>query len=134
MHYNSFFTFAEQLYQIQRLKNMATVNVYQQYFAADCTFNGVERRAASVLLIETSEEGQIKYEVAVSFFPHTSEDDFAVSYDAYFSKVLFEAKGRRSKKREQQLMETIQEEADSLVKEIDGKIFWDKPLVEARRG
>ena len=134
MHYNIFFVSLEQLYQIQKLENMATVNVYQQYFAAECTFNGVERRAASVLLIATSEEGQIKYEVAVSFFPHTSEDDFAVSYDAYFSKVLFEAKGRRSKKREQQLMETIQEEADSLAKEVNGKIFWDKPLIEARRG
>ena len=43
---------------------MATVNVYLQYFAAECTFNGVERRAASVMLIATSEEGQIKYEVA----------------------------------------------------------------------
>ena len=73
---------------------MATINVYQQYFAAECTFNGVERHAASVMLIATSEEGRIKYEVAMSFFPHTSEDDFAISFDAYFSKVLFEAKGR----------------------------------------
>ena len=97
-------------------------------------FNGVERRAASVMLIATSEEGRIKYEVAVSFFPHVSEDDFAVSYDTYFSKVLFEAPGRRSKKREQQFMEIIQEEADSLAGEANGKIFWDKPLIEARRG
>ena len=81
-----------------------------------------------------SEEGRIKYEVAVSFFPHVSEDDFAVSYDAYFSKVVFEAKGRRSKKREQQLMETIQNEANSLADDANGKIFWDKPLIEARRG
>ena len=112
--------------------NMATINIYQQYFSAECTFNGVERHAASVMLIATSEEGQIKYEVAVSFFPHTSEDDFAISYDAYFSKVLFEAKGRRSKKREQQFMEMIQEEADTLADEANGKIFWDKPLIEAR--
>lgn len=86
------------------------------------------------MLIATSEEGNIKYETAVSFFPHTSEEDFAVSYDAYFSKLLFEAKGRRSKKREQQLLEMIQEEADSLADEAKGKIFWDKPLIEARRG
>ena len=111
---------------------MATINVYQQYFAAECTFNGVERHAASVMLIATSEEGRIKYEVAMSFFPHTSEDDFAISFDAYFSKVLFEAKGRRSKKREQQFMEMIQEEADTLAEEANGKIFWDKPLIEAR--
>jgi hypothetical protein len=113
---------------------MATVNVYLQYFAAECTFNGVERRAASVMLIATSEEGRIKYEVAVSFFPHVSEDDFAVSYDAYFSKVVFEAPGRRSKKREQGLMESLQTEANSLAEEANGKIFWDKPLIEARRG
>ena len=113
---------------------MATVNVYLQYFAADCTFNGVERHGVSVMLIATSEEGQIRYEVAVSFFPHVSDEDYAISYDAYFSKVLFEAKGRRSRKREQQLMETIQQEADSLADETNGKIFWDKPLIEARRG
>ena len=113
---------------------MATVNVYLQYFAADCTFNGVERHGVSVMLVATSEEGQIRYEVAVSFFPHVSDEDYAISYDAYFSKVLFEAKGRRSKKREQQLMETIQQEADSLADETNGKIFWDKPLIEARRG
>lgn len=113
---------------------MATVNVYLQYFSAEGTFNGVERHAASVMLIATSEEGRIKYEVAVSFFPHVSEDDFAVSYDAYFSKVLFEAKGRRSKKREQELLETLQTELNTLADEANAKIFWDKPLIEARRG
>ena len=40
---------------------MATVNVDLQYFAAECTFNGVVRHAASVMLIATSEEGLIKY-------------------------------------------------------------------------
>ena len=113
---------------------MATINVYQQYFAAKCKFYGFERHGASVMLIATSEEGQIKYEVAVSFFPHVSDDEFAISYDAYFSNVLYEAKGRRSKKREQELMESIQTEADSLANEANGKIFWDKPLIEARRG
>ena len=113
---------------------MATVNVYLQYFAAECTFNGVERRAASVMLIATSEERRIKYEVAVFFFPHVTEDDFSVSYDAYFYKVLFEAPGRRSKKREQQFMETLQAEADGLAEEVGGKIFWDQLLIEARRG
>ena len=113
---------------------MATINVYQQFFSAECTFNEVERHGALVMLIATSEEGRIKYEVAVTFFPHVSDDDFAISYDAYFSKVLFEAPGRRSKKREQQLLEAIQIEADSLADEANGKIFWDKPLIEARRG
>ncbi len=111
---------------------MATINVYQQYFAAECTYNGVDRHAAAVTLIATSEDGQIRYEVAVSFFPHVSEDDFAISYDAYFSKLLYEAKGRRSKKREQQLMEILHDESDSLATEANGVIFWDRPLIEAR--
>lgn len=111
---------------------MATINVYQQYFAAECTYNGVDRHAAAVTLIATSEDGQIRYEVAVSFFPHVSDDDFAISYDAYFSKLLYEAKGRRSKKREQQLMEILHDESDSLATEANGVIFWDRPLIEAR--
>ncbi len=57
---------------------MATVNVYPQYFTAEGTFNGVERHAASVMLIATSEEGRIKYEVGVPFFPHVSENNFDV--------------------------------------------------------
>ena len=84
---------------------MATINVYEQYFAADLVANDVPRRAALVMLISDSEAGQIRYEAAVTFFPHNDEEDYAVSYDAYFSKVLYEAKGRRSKKREQALLE-----------------------------
>ena len=113
---------------------MAVINVYQQYFAAEGTFNGVARHAASVLLISDSEAGQIRYEAAVSFFPHNDETDYAVSYDAYFSKILYEASGRRSKKREAQLLETLREEIDALAAEAGGVIFWDRPLLEARRG
>ena len=113
---------------------MATVNVYEQYFEASGVFNGVERRAASVMLISDSEAGSIRYEVAVSFFPHHTPDDFAVSYDAYFCKVVYEAKGRRSKKREAELMETLRDAADALAAEQNAAIDWDKPLIEARRG
>ena len=113
---------------------MAEINVYQQYFSAQGTFNGVPRHAASVLLISNSEAGNIQYSVAVSFFPHNDPEDFAVSYDAYFSKVLYDAPGRRSKKREAQLLESLQSKADALGAEAGGIIFWDKPLLEARRG
>lgn len=113
---------------------MATINVYEQYFKAECTFNDVERHAASVLLISTSENGSIKYEVAVNFFPHRTEEDYAISYDAYFSKVLYEAPGRRSKKREKELLEDIRSQADLLAKEAKGVICWDQPLIEARMG
>ena len=113
---------------------MSQVNVYEQYFSADLEFNGVPRHAALVMLIATSEEGQIKYEAAVTFFPHRDEEDYAVSYDAYFSKVLYEAKGRRSKKREQSLLETLTSEIDQLAETIKGKVLWEQPLREERRG
>ena len=113
---------------------MATVNVFEQYFSANAEFNGVPRHGAKVMLIATSEEGNIRYEAAVTFFPHRDEEDFAVSYDAYFSKVLYEAKGRRSKKREEALMQKFQQHIDELAHEANGTIYWEKPLREARRG
>ena len=113
---------------------MATINVYERYYAADAEFNDVARHGALVMLIATSEEGNIRYEAAVSFFPHNDEEDYAVSYDAYFSKVLYEAKGRRSKKREQTLMETFEQEIDQLAETIGGKVLWEQPLREARLG
>lgn len=113
---------------------MAEINVYQQYFLASGTFNGVPRHAVSVLLISTSEAGRIRYEVAVNFFPHNDAEDFAVSYDAYFSKVLYDAPGRRSRKREAQFLETLQDEVNALAAAATATIFWDKPLGAARRG
>lgn len=113
---------------------MATVNVYERYFSAEAEFNGVPRHGALVILVATSEEGNIRYEAAVTFFPHRDEEDFAVSYDAYLSKVLYEGKGRRSKKREQALLETLPSEIDQLADTIGGKVLWEQPLREARRG
>lgn len=113
---------------------MATVNVYEQYFSAEAEYNGVPRHGALVMLIADSEAGNIRYEAAVSFFPHRDEEDYAVSYDAYFSKVLYEAKGRRSKKREETLLQEFQLNIDKLAQEADGTVYWDKPLREARRG
>lgn len=113
---------------------MATINVYERYYAAEAEFNGVPRHGALVMLIATSEEGQISYEAAVTFFPHNDEEDYAVSYDAYLSKVLYEAKSRRSKKREQSLLETLTLEIDQLAETIKGKVLWEQPLREERRG
>lgn len=111
-----------------------TINVYERYYAAETEFNGVPRHGALVMLVADSEAGNIKYEAAVTFFPHNDEEDYAVSYDAYFSKVLYEAKGRRSKKREQTLMETFKQEIDQLAETIGGKVLWEQPLQEARVG
>ena len=113
---------------------MATINVYEQYFQADCIANGVQRHAVSVLLISDSECGNMRYEVAVNFFPHNAPDDFAISYDAYPSRIVYEASGRRSKKRERELLDTLPSIADELASELQATIFWDQPLIEARRG
>ena len=111
-----------------------TLNVYEQYFAAQAEFNGVPRHAALTMLIADSEAGQIRYEAAVSFFPHNDEDDFAVSYDAFFSKVVYDNKGRRSKKREQQLLAELRNHIDELAKKASGEVLWEQPLREARGG
>ena len=111
-----------------------TINVYERYYAAEAEFNGVPRHAAMVMLIADSDAGNIRYEASVNFFPHRDEEDYAVSYDAYLNKVLYEAKGRRSKKREQAFMETFESEIDQLAESIGGKVLWDQPLREERRG
>ncbi len=111
-----------------------TVNVYERYFEAEGCFSGVERRAALVMLTSDSCEGTVAYTAAVTFFPHSAPDDFAVSYDAYFGKELYRAKGRRSKKREAALLGTLQAELDLLARENGAEIFWERPLREERRG
>ena len=84
-----------------------TINVYEQYFAAEGSFSGVGRCGALVMLVSDSEAGTISYRVAVTFFPHRDEEDFAVSYDACFEKEIYRAPGRRSKKREAALLEQL---------------------------
>jgi hypothetical protein len=113
---------------------MKVINVYDQYYSGQCVYNDVERRAAQVMLIATSEEGTIRYEAAVSFFPHQDEEDFAVSGDAYAAKELFFARGRRSKKREAALLEAFRAEADALAASLEGSIDWEHPLRDARYG
>lgn len=110
------------------------INVYEQYFEAEGVFSEVERKGALVMLISDSERGQITYKVAVTFFPHRDEEDFAVSYDAYFEKELYCGKGRRSKKKEAGYLKHFREEIDALAAENNAEVFWDKPLTDERRG
>ena len=111
---------------------MATIDVYKQYFSAECVFNGVERRAAAVWLTAESDSGMIRYEVGVTFFPHKDTEDFAISYDACGLKELLNTKGRRSKKRDEQCLAQIQIVANELADSLNGTIHWDKPLREAQ--
>ena len=110
-----------------------TTNVYEQYFEADLESNGVARRGALVMLIADSEAGRIRYEAAVTFFPHRDEEDYAVSYDAYYSRVLYDGPGRRSRKREEKLLAGLRDEIDALAQGAGGTVFWERPLREARR-
>ena len=111
-----------------------TIDVYRCYYEAECTFAGVPRKAALVTLTSDSEAGQIRYTAAATFFRHEDPEDFAVSYDAAAETVLYEGKGRRSKKREAKLLEELQTAVDEAAAPLQAKIFWDKPLREAQFG
>ncbi len=108
------------------------IDVYEQYFRAEAEFNEIPRRAAIVKLTSDSEAGNIRYTVSVNFFPFRDDEDFAVSYDAYFEKEIYNARGRRSKKREKGFMDSFREHIDGIAAEHNARVLWDEPLREAR--
>ena len=108
--------------------------VYEQYYAASHPGNGTPRHGVRAALIAATGEGMIRYEAALSFFPHETDDDFRISYDIYASRILYEAKGRRSRKREAGLMDGIRSVFDEIAAELGGEVFWDEPLIDARYG
>ena len=113
---------------------MKTIDVYKQYFSAECDFNGVKRHGAVVWLTAESDSGMIRYEVGVTFFLHSDDEDYAVSYDASALKELTNTKGRRSKKRDEMYLEQVQTVANELASSLNGTVYWDKPLREAQYG
>ena len=117
-----------------RKEQLMDIDVYQQYFGAEGRFSGVRRRGAAVMLTASSGGGEIRYTLTVSFFPHADAEDFGISYDAAFSEILYEGKGRRSGKREQSLLKSLREHADALAAAQHAEIFWEQPLIEARFG
>ena len=113
---------------------MKVIDVFEQYFEGAARVNGRDRHAAQVKLTATSDAGRILYEVSVNFFPHDQADDFGISYDGFYAREIYNAKGRRSKKREEVFLKSLRQEADALAAENGGSIDWEKPLIEARRG
>ncbi len=113
---------------------MKNVDIYKQYFSAECTFNGVKRRGAVVWLNAESDSGIIRYEVGVTFFPHRDDEDFGISYDACVLKEVHRSKGRRSKKRDEQYLAQVRTVADEIALSLEGTIHWDQPLGEAQYG
>lgn len=110
------------------------INVYERYYKADAVFSGVRRCGALVRLTSDSEAGLITYLASVAFFPHRDEEDFAVSYDAYFEKELFSGRGRRSKKKEAAFLDQFQTVIDGIAAENGAVIKWDEPLTAPRTG
>lgn len=113
---------------------MKVIDVYKQYFHAECVYNEVARKGAVVTLTATSDSGMLQYEVGVNFFPYRDSEDFAISYDACAGKVVFNDKGRRSKKRDEKYLGEVREHADELANQLGGTIFWEKPIREACYG
>ncbi len=115
---------------------MKVIDVFACYYEAFATVNDRDRHAAVVKLTATSDAGQITYEYSVSFFPHDDPEDFAISYDACESEVVFQGKGRRTKKRDAEYLgeAVLREHADALAERLQGTIEWDKPLIEPRLG
>ena len=110
------------------------INVYERYYKANAVFSDVQRNGVLVMLISDSEAGNITDKAAVTFFPHRDEEDFAVSYDAYFEEELYSGKGRRSKKKEETYLENLQDTIDRISREHDASVLWNEPLTEERRG
>ena len=111
-----------------------TVDIFSCYYDAECLFHEVPRRAAVVKCTCESGGGEVYYTVSVNFFPHRDEEDFAISYDAYAETEIFRKNGRRSKKREAELLQQLHSHADALAETLSGRIFWEKPLGDARLG
>ena len=109
------------------------INVFERYYKAKADFSGIKRNGALVMLTSDSQAGLITYKAAVTFFPHKDDEDFSVSYDAYFEKELYSAKGRRSKKKEASFLEELGKVIDDIAKEHDACIIWDEPLTDERR-
>ena len=108
------------------------IDVYEQYFRAEAEFSEIPRRAAIVKLTSDSEAGNIRYTVSCNFFPFRDEEDFVISYDAYFEKEIYNARGRRSKKREKGFMASFRETVDEMAAEHGAKVLWDEPIMDAR--
>ena len=107
---------------------MKVIDIFEKYYAAECTFAGVARHGALVKLTAESDAGSLRYTVLVTFFPHRDDEDFGVSYDAMGEETLFAATGRRSKKRDAAMLEQLRPAADRIAEGLGGVIGWESPL------
>ncbi len=113
---------------------MKVISVYEQYFEAECEYAGEKQRAVVASLVATSDAGQIMYDVKLNFFPYRDETDFVIPFEPCVIKQIYNAKGRRSKKKEEKFLAEFQTHADELATGLGGRVFWDKPIRPAKRG
>ena len=113
------------------------VDVYSQYFNARYVNGDDIRKAAVVKLTALKDtEGSLTYEISASFFPFRDEEDFLVTDDVCLHKVVLSGLKRRSRKKETELLESLQQQVEEMLGELqsDAVIYWDRPLREARFG
>ena len=95
---------------------------------------GCYEREQAAIAAGTGKRGDAARAYFAELDAKTSEEASCLTHRPDYAKTLFEGKGRRSKKREAKLLETLREEIDALAETASGKVFWDKPLREERRG
>ena len=108
------------------------VKLFSQYFCSEGCLNGTERRGVELNLISDSEAGMITYSAQAVFFPHTDDEDWAVTYDAEKTDIIYSGKGRRNKKKEAAYLEKRIEIFNKIAQDLNMKILWEKPLTEPR--
>ncbi len=113
------------------------LDAYRQYFNANAVYNGVQRRAANVkLTLYKDINGVSEYWITASFFRFEDEEDFLDGGDAMVGKAVVTGLKRRSKKKEAEILATMQKQLDELLPQLgEGTaIYWDRPLRDAIYG
>ena len=113
------------------------IDVYSQYFNARYVNGEDERKAVIVKLTAYKDmEGFLTYEISVSFFPFRDEEDFLVANDVCLHREALTGLKRRSRKKEEELLNGLKEQVGEMLGELEGEatIHWDRPLREARFG
>jgi len=112
---------------------MKSIDVYYRCYEAEAEIDGMPMHAAEIALRSDYEDGHIAYTARLIFFAHNEPGDFTIPFAPCFEKELYSGKGRRSRKREAALREAQFEAAvNELAAEAGGKLFWDKPLTDAK--
>jgi hypothetical protein len=113
---------------------MDAIDVFDGAYRAKANLNNIERKGVIVKLTADGGAGMIRYEVSVIFFPYRDPEDFGITYDAVLTKEIYNGKGRRSKKREEEMVAAIRETAEELILDQDAEIYWDQEIRPVRRG